>query len=301
MTKQTARVQWMVEKEYDGLLLRDYLQDVQGISRRLLKTVKYGGGAMMVNREIRSVRSRLQAGDQIELQFPPEVTSGRIQPEPIPLSIVYEDDAVLVIDKPAGMATIPSINHPSGTIANAVLAYYQQQHLPFTVHIVTRLDRDTSGLLLIAKHRYSHSLLSKAQQHGTIKRSYQAITEGELVLDQCTIDEPIGRKEGSIIQRTVTEDGKCAHTAYKVIRRQNGYSLVDVTLQTGRTHQIRVHFSHIGYPITGDQLYGASGCLINRQALHCSSLAFDHPFTAKPMIFQSALPEDMNNLLIKTL
>lgn len=293
-------MQWIVEKMYDGMLLRDYLQDVQKMSRRILKAVKHDGGTIIVNGEINSVRSRLQAGDWIELHFPPEVTSARIRPEAIPLSVIYEDDAVLVIDKPAGMATIPSINHPGGTIANAVLAHYKQQQLPFTIHIVTRLDRDTSGLLLIAKHRYSHSLLSKSQQKGTIKRCYQAIVKGELSTDQGTIDEPIGRKEGSIIERIVTENGKNARTMYKVIRHQNGYSLIHAILQTGRTHQIRVHFSHIGYPLAGDKLYGASGCLINRQALHCSHLEFVHPFTGEVMTFQSAFPEDMSDLLMKT-
>lgn len=301
MTKQMKKdVQWIVEKKYDGMLLRDYLQNVQEMSRRILKAVKHEGGAIIVNGETHSVRFRLQTGDRIELQFPPEVIGAGITPEFIPLRIIYEDTAVLIIDKPAGMATIPSINHPNGTIANAVLAHYQQNQLPFTIHVVTRLDRDTSGLLLIAKHRYSHSLLSKSQQNGKVKRHYQAITEGELAMDKGVIDEPIGRKEGSIIERTVTDEGKEARTLYQVIQRPNGYSLVDVTLQTGRTHQIRVHFSHIGYPLAGDSLYGASGCLIGRQALHCSKLEFSHPFTGETMKFQSVFPEDMNNLLRKT-
>lgn len=295
--QQVTRVKWTITNEYDGMLVRDYLQQVQGVSRRILKEVKFAGGEIRVNGKAQSVRFSLGTGDQLELKLPPETIGTCMYPETMPLSVVYEDDGVLVIDKPAGIATIPSMNQPSGTIANGVLAYYKQQRIPFTVHVVTRLDRDTSGLLLIAKHRYSHSLLSRLQREGKVKRHYQAIVEGTLPMNQGTINKPIGRKQGSIIERTVTETGKQAITHYHVIQETAAHSLVDVNLETGRTHQIRVHFSHIGHPLVGDDLYGGTSNVIDRQALHCYQIEFEHPFTREVMRFNSAIPEDMNRLI----
>ena len=219
-----------------------------------------------------------------------------MRPEHLPLKIVYEDEAILVIDKRAGMATIPSIHHPSQTVATAVLAYYERRNIPFTVHIVTRLDRETSGLVLVAKHRYSHSLLSMEQINGSIERGYDAIVEGVLEQPDGVIDAPIGRKEGSIIERTVRADGKKAITHYETVQQTKTHSLINVKPETGRTHQIRVHFSFIGHPLAGDDLYGGSRDIINRQALHCSTIRFLHPLTKKRMEFHASLPNDMTGL-----
>ncbi|WP_405027653.1 RluA family pseudouridine synthase [Lentibacillus songyuanensis] len=286
-------MKWIIKQKHDGMLLRDYLQHVQGISRRILKAVKYDGGKILVDGKQQSVRTQIKQGEAVQLLFPPEIIGNGMKAESMPLQVIYEDDAVLVIDKPSGVATIPSMNQSSGTIANGVLAHYQRHNLPYTVHVVTRLDRDTSGLLLIAKHRYSHSLLSRSQKTGEVKRCYQAIVEGELSADYGTISEPIGRKEGSIIERTVIESGKPAMTHYQVIQQKKGMSLVDIHLETGRTHQIRVHFSYIGHPLAGDNLYGGSKRFITRQALHCRCIAFVHPFTHNNMHFESPLPDDM--------
>lgn len=293
-------MKWKIAQQHDGMLLREYLQQVQGLSRRILKAVIHDGGKIMVNKKVQSVRFRLTAGEEVQLTFPPEEVGASLHPEPMQLDIIYEDDAVLVINKPAGIVTIPSMNDTSGTIANGVLAHYQKHSLPFTVHVVTRLDRDTSGILLIAKHRYSHSLLAKSQKAGKVKRGYRAIVEGGLPIDG-TINAPIGRKEGSIIERTVTETGKPAVTHYQVIQQSEAFSFVDVRLETGRTHQIRVHFSHIGHPLAGDQLYGGTNRLISRQALHCCHIAFVHPFTKEIMEFHTNIPEDMNQLIKETM
>jgi 23S rRNA pseudouridine1911/1915/1917 synthase len=218
-------------------------------------------------------------------------------PQPLPLSIVYEDDYLLVVNKPPFMSTIPSREHPTGTLANALLYYYDQQQLPTTIHVVTRLDRDTSGLLLVAKHRHVHHLLSELQKRGQIKRRYEAVCHGQLSQDKGTIDAPIGRKSDSIIEREVREDGQRAVTHFQVIKRMQHYTHVSLQLETGRTHQIRVHMSHIGHPLVGDELYGGSREKLSRQALHSKELSFFHPFVQKEYCFQSDLPEDMKRLI----
>ncbi|ASN07433.1 RNA pseudouridine synthase [Virgibacillus necropolis] len=277
--------------------IHDYLRSVQSFSRRLVKNVKDSKGKIQVNGTCQTVRYRLSSGDELEVGFPPEIVGKGLFPEDLPLTIVYEDEAVLVIDKPAGIATIPSFKHLKGTIANAVLGHYRKHQIPYTVHVVTRLDRDTSGLMLIAKHQYSHSLLSGEQKAGKVNRNYSAVVEGSLSQLEGTIDANIGRKEGSIIERMVTESGKKAITHYQVVEQSTNYSLVDIRLETGRTHQIRVHFAHVGHPLAGDDLYGGSTKDFNRQALHCTELTFCHPFTKKVMHFQSSPPSELLHLI----
>src|SRR5699024_42782 len=154
--------------------------------------------------------------------------------------------------------TAPSPHNQTGTVANGLLAYYEVNNIPYTVHAVTRLDKDTSGLLLIAKHRYSHSLLATSQLAGKVQRQYKAVIGGHLLDKEGTINAPIGRKADSIIERAVVKNGKEAITHYKVEAESEKYSFLDVELETGRTHQIRVHFSSIGHPVAGDSLYGGS-------------------------------------------
>jgi 23S rRNA pseudouridine1911/1915/1917 synthase len=290
-------VKWIIEQAHAGMLLRDFLKEIHGFSRRIIKTVILDGGEIMVNGIPQTVRYHLRVGDILQLTFPPEKISPGMVAEEMDLRMVYEDDDVIVINKAPGIAMIPSFHHPSGTIANGVLAHYAKHNIPYTVHVVTRLDRDTSGLTLIAKHRYSHSRLAEAQQTGVVRRKYKAIAEG--VMDQVkgVIDAPIGRKEGSIIERAVQNTGKRAITHYQVIQEFGHYSLVEIELETGRTHQIRVHFSHVGHPLAGDDLYGGTKTLIKRQALHCYELAFDHPTTGKPIRLHAELPDDMLKLV----
>ncbi|WP_186575736.1 RluA family pseudouridine synthase [Aquibacillus kalidii] len=288
---------WTVDEEYDGFLLRDYLLQVRGFSRRILKGIKFDGGQLLVNGEDSRVRRVLQVGDKVEVLFPPEKKGSFMNPELIQLDIVYEDDDVLVVNKPPGMATIPSFNHGSGTLANGILGYYQTKQIPYTIHIVTRLDKDTSGLVLVAKHRFSHSILSKDQKLGKVNRSYFAIIEGQMVDKEGTIEEPIARKPDSIIERMVHENGQRAVTHYRVKEKVGPFSLMDIKLETGRTHQIRVHFSYLDHPLVGDSLYGGSTTYMERQALHCQSLAFTQPLTNQRLSFTCEIPEDMKGLL----
>lgn len=290
-------MEWIIEEDNDGMRIRDYLQMVHGFSRRILKAIKFDGGQIRVNGTPVTVRYRLRAGDQLKIDFPPEIKSKYMHPEDLKLCIVYEDADILVINKQAGMPVIPSFQHPTGTVANAVLGYYEKNHIPYTIHTVTRLDRYTSGVMLIAKHRYSHSILSGFLKSGKVERSYQALVEGSLLEKEGRIDLAIGRKEGSIIERTVMERGKRAVTHYKVMQEFPDFSLVRIQLETGRTHQIRVHFSHLGHPLLGDTLYGGKSVQIQRQALHCNEISFLHPATKERMRFVSDLPGDMNALL----
>lgn len=292
-------MKWTIDTENTGKLIRYYLQHVHGFSRKIIKSIVHNDGKILVNGEPKTVRYPLREGDELSVIFPKEQRGHYLTPEDLPLVVVYEDDDVLVIEKPPGVATVPSGIHRSGTIANAVLGHYERQGISYTFHVVTRLDRDTSGLLLIAKHRYSHSLLVRSQKARAISRSYQAVVEGHLENKNGTIDAPIGRKDGSIIERIVRDDGKYARTHYEVLKESEQHSLVDIRLETGRTHQIRVHFAHIGHPLAGDDLYGGSTDFISRQALHCHWLQFENPLSKETLEFSLPPADDMEALVKK--
>ena len=286
-----------ISQEWNDKLLRDYLRKEIRLSKRALKAIKFSDGMLEVNGEGRTVRHVLKTNDLVSITFPYEETSPTLIPEDMPLSILYEDDHSLVLNKPQDQPVIPSQKHSSGTVANGVLAHLQKQNLPYTVHTVTRLDRETSGVMLIAKHRYAHDFFSRMQKTHEIHRRYIAIVEGELPSEKGVIDAPIGRKDGSIIERTVRDDGKPARTHYQVIERHNGYTAVAVRLETGRTHQIRVHFQHIGHPLAGDDLYGGTFQWIDRHALHSFELSYLDPFTQEERTFHAFPPEDMTRIL----
>lgn len=290
-------MRWVIKQQDHNKEVLEYLRDIHSFSKRIITAIKFSGGQMVVNGKPITVRYRLQTGDVLAIQFPPEEVGQNLSPEDLPLHIIYEDDDIIVVNKPAGVAVMPSANHKTGSLANRLLAYYAKHHIPYTVHIVTRLDRDTSGLLLVAKHRYSHSLLAKAQQTGEIKRRYSALVTGYFKNKQGIINAPIARKAGSIIEREVNHLGRNAVTAYNVLKEMNGISFIEVTLKTGRTHQIRVHFSYMGHPLLGDDLYGGTKELIDRQALHCHYLSFKHPLTKKQVSYHLPLPNDMRLLI----
>ncbi|MBM7659735.1 23S rRNA pseudouridine1911/1915/1917 synthase [Bacillus mesophilus] len=287
---------WVIGSEDDGKLVREFLK-AKDISKIALTDIKFNGGKIVVNSQEVTVRTILKVDDVVKVIFPIEHPSEEMVEENLPLSIVFEDDYLLIINKQAFMPTIPSREHPRGSLANALLHYYKKQGIGSTIHIVNRLDRDTTGLLIVAKHRYTHHLFSKQQKATLIRRTYEAIVEGELKEDVGNINAPIGRKDTSIIEREVREDGQEAITQYEVLNRFKGFTHVSLTLQTGRTHQIRVHMSHIGHPLLGDELYGGGKELIFRQALHSRTLTFTHPITSQPLSFSASLPEDMQQVL----
>lgn len=282
--------------------LREFLLK-NNISRTALTDIKYHGGKITINGKEENVRYVLQLDDTVTIQFPAESINEHIICEAIPLHIVYEDDVLLVVEKPAGMSTIPSREHPNGTLANAIAYYYSQIEHTGTVHFVTRLDYDTSGLVLVAKYRHVHHLLSLSQQHNTITKEYLAIIAGILTHPSGRIDQPIARTSDSIILREVRSDGQPASTLYSTestfqIGAQT-YSLLRLQLLTGRTHQIRVHMRYLGHPLLGDALYGGDCTLLQRQALHCARLQFAHPITREPMQFESDFPNDLRAIFSK--
>jgi 23S rRNA pseudouridine1911/1915/1917 synthase len=289
------RMEWTITQRSENKKIKNFLHE-NLISRRTLKAIKFNGGHIHVNGKEIDVRYLLKAGDILEVTFPPEDISEKIQGEDIPLDIVYEDSDVLVLNKPAGMNTIPSREHPKGSLANAIIGYYDKNQISSTVHIVTRLDRQTSGLLLVAKHRHVHHLFTIQQNKKTVKRRYEAFVEGRLDNKQGSIIAPIGRKSDSIIEREVRCDGKYASTHYEVLGEYDEFSHLSLDLETGRTHQIRVHLTHIGHPLLGDDLYGGKVDRLERQALHCVQLSFYHPLCKKEMNFLSKLAEDLHQL-----
>lgn len=290
------RLSWSIRSSDEGLLLREFLKKEQ-ISKSALTDIKFQGGRILLNGEERTVRTVLKEGDYLEVEFPEEIPSEGLLPEHIPLSICYEDPYVLVVNKQAGMSTIPSREHPNGSLANALLGYYQSQGIQATTHIVTRLDRDTSGLVLIAKHRHIHHILSQDQRNRAIHRVYEALVHGKMVESSGTVTKPIGRDPDSIIVRMVREDGQYACTHYHVKKVFEDVSYVELTLETGRTHQIRVHMASLGHPLVGDDLYGGHRDFLSRQALHCRQLTFIHPIDRRKLTFQAELPEDFLHFL----
>ncbi|MBU8877482.1 RluA family pseudouridine synthase [Bacillus sp. FJAT-29790] len=290
------QLQWQITDIDEKKFIIDFLKEKE-ISKTALTDIKFKGGFITVNGEEETVRYILKQGDLLHVEFPEESPSAGIKGEALLLDILYEDDFVIVVNKQAGMSTIPSREHPAGSLASALIHYYEQIGLTSTSHIVTRLDRDTSGIVLIAKHRHVHHLLSKQQKAGEIKRFYEAFAEGLLTTDSGVIEKPIARKQNSIIEREVSPDGQYACTRYEVIRSSAAFTHLQLQLETGRTHQIRVHLSYLGHPLVGDDLYGGKTALLSRQALHCCELSFFHPFLEKNLTFKQELPEDMKRLL----
>lgn len=277
-------------------LLREALGE-WGISKRTLASVKYGGGQILVNGAEVTVRHPLEKGDAVTVIFPNEEHGKGLLAEDGDLNIVYEDDALLIVEKPPLQNTIPSREHPFGSLANIVAKHFNDNGIPSTLHIATRLDRDTSGLVCIAKNRHIHHMISMQQQEKKMKRRYEALVHGVVDKDQFTITAPIGRKNSSIIEREVREDGQFAETEVRVLKRLPDYSHISLQLNTGRTHQIRVHLAHVGHPLVGDDLYGGKRELLDRQALHCTELELIHPVSGQKLFFNSSLNEDMQALI----
>ncbi len=246
---------------------------------------------------------RLAGGETIAVQLPPaEEPLSAPAPELIPLNVVYEDRDVLVIDKPAGLAVHPAVGHETGTLVNALLARYpylegsDPEGRPGIVH---RLDKDTSGLLVVGKSQRAVEGLKAQFKAQTVRKSYLALVVGHLPVAQGLIDAPVGRHPRWRQRFTVRSDGRPARTRFTVLETWPGYSLVEARPETGRTHQIRVHFAYIGHPVAGDPVYGPrkDRLGVGRQYLHASSLGFRHPVTGQPLEFTSPLPNDLQRAL----
>lgn len=276
--------------------VKSFLKE-QGISKGLLAKIKFQGGKIFVNDVIQNVLYYLKSGDQVRIIIPDEGEHETVLLDETPIDIVFEDEHILVVNKPAGVSSIPAQYHPNHTMANRVKAHYKRQgYVNQVVHVVTRLDRDTSGLMLFAKHGFAHAKLDVQLREKNFVKKYQALLSGKVdtLVTHDRIELPIGRDYTSLIKRMVSEEGRYANTEYWLEKRNDELALVDIQLHTGRTHQIRVHFSAIGCPLVGDDMYGGTMNLpLVRQALHCYELHFTHPFTKKALAFQCPLPTDM--------
>ena len=292
-------VKWKV-KEQDPKVLREFLR-YKKISRRIIGRTKFHGGSFEVNGEEVTVRKELKIGDTVQLNLPIQEANPTLETSNKKLDIIYEDTHYLVVNKPAGLLSVPSPINRTDTIANRAKGYFiRNNYRHQVVHIVTRLDRYTTGVMVIAKNTLAHSMIGELLENQQIDKYYEAIVEGYIKEEKGFITHPIARSTESIIERVVSASGKESITEYKVLKElPNELSHISLALHTGRTHQIRVHMSHIGHPLAGDDLYGGSVDQINRQALHCQKVMFKHPFTGEKMSFEASLPPDMKNLIDK--
>jgi len=258
-------------------------------------------GNVLVNGIAEKASHKTEAGEKIEITVPPPAATGLL-PEAIPVKIIYEDDDLLVIDKPAGLTVHPAPGHPSHTLVNAVLSHLNEIEDDGEVTrpgIVHRLDKDTSGVMLVAKNNVALANLADQFKARTVKKTYITLVKGILRPDKGVIDAPIGRDSGDRKKMAVTGEsrGRAARTNYRVIRYVGKNTLLEIMPETGRTHQIRVHLAAIGYPVFGDITYGKKSAFLNRQFLHAQKIGFNLPATGKWVEFESPLPEDLEQAL----
>ncbi len=286
------QITWTVSQDMEGRMVKDVVKRTHHLSAGLWKRIKWNGRVTVNGVDIHNARTPLHVGDVVLLEWSEE---SDIVPADIPLSIVYEDDTLLVVNKGPGMIIHPTSHGAHDTLVNAVAGYFQKKQENAGIHPIYRLDRNTTGLVVVAKSAKGQYDLSHS--HDQIYREYLALISGHLEEKQGCIDRPIGRKPGSIVEWMVRDDGKRAVTDYEVLGETESYSLLKIHLLTGRTHQIRVHFQSLGHPLLGDDLYGGSCDLIDRQALHAYSVKLKHPVTGENMEWKAPIPEDMGKLM----
>ena len=290
-------IDYIIDEDSAGLRVEQFLRRKR-YSGQNLSEIKKMPKSILVNGVHYYMRQELSTGDHLQVRICEPQNSEKIPPTKLPLDIIYEDEDLLVLNKPAGMPIHPSLNNYTNSIANALAYYFQSQGKPFIFRCCNRLDRDTSGLTIVSKHLVSGSILSDMTKYREVHREYLAIARGSVTPSEGTIQAPLGRKEGTIIERTVDwEHGEDAVTHYKVVKEANGHSLVSLRLETGRTHQIRIHMKYLGYPLIGDYLYNPDMEYMTRQALHSHHMEFTHPITGEHMSFTAPLPEDMARVM----
>ncbi|ACX67324.1 RluA family pseudouridine synthase [Paenibacillus sp. Y412MC10] len=323
-------IRYVVPSHEDGMLLKTILQKRMGVSRKLLSRLKLTEQGIMLNGTRVYISVKVQAGDLVEIRMEQE-RSNDMLPQPMELHILYEDEHLLVLNKPAGVIVHPTHGHYTDTLANGVVHYWQEKGWNYRFRAVHRLDQETSGVLVIAKNAYIHQHVSEQMIAGTVDKRYVAFVHGRPSSQTGDIDGPIDRDPLEPHRRIVTPEGYPSLTRYRVCETYPSASLVELKLETGRTHQIRVHMLSIGCPLIGDQMYrhpvyseqgllpdaperdedsnGAVGSLdplaatimrldgyMDRQALHAASLTLMHPIEGKTMVFTAPLPEDMKSL-----
>ena len=279
-------IDYIIDEDSAGLRVEQFLRRKR-YSGQNLSEIKRMPKSILVNGVHYYMRQELSTGDHLQVRICETQNSEKIPSTKLPLDIIYEDEDLLVLNKPAGMPIHPSLNNYTNSMANALAYYFQSQGKPFIFRCCNRLDRDTSGLTIVSKHLVSGSILSDMTKYREVHREYLAIARGSVT-----------PSEGTIIERTVDwEHGEDAVTHYKVVKEANGHSLVSLRLETGRTHQIRIHMKYLGYPLIGDYLYNPDMEYMTRQALHSHHMEFTHPITGEHMSFTASLPEDMARVM----
>ncbi|HET7232406.1 MAG TPA: RluA family pseudouridine synthase [Longimicrobium sp.] len=281
-----------VTDEEAGRTVQDVLTGPMQVSRRMIQKLTRAQG-ILLNRRAPFLGRKVKAGDVVSARIQRDEEPGLL-PVEMPLDIVYEDGDVLVLNKPPGVLVHPTSPEQRETLAHGVAFHFAQRDLRARVRPVHRIDRDTSGLVLFANSAMAHQLLDKQLREGVIGRAYLALVDGVMEGDQGVIDAPIGRDPRRPNLRAVRPNTEPARTRWRVIDRFPNATLLELELETGRTHQIRVHMQHAGHPVLGDRQYGRAGVrLIGRQALHASRLTFHHPTSGQEMTFEAPLPDDM--------
>lgn len=289
INKETLRLEYEVESTQEGRKVIDICVKHMQISSRLFRTCK-NNKAIFLNGVWGSVNRLCKSGDVITVML--DHDENTFDPEPISIEVVYEDCDMLVVNKPPFLVVHPTKGHPFGTLANALS--YRQYELKedYKIRFINRLDRDTSGVLLVAKNGYAQQIISEQMKANEVDKIYYALVEGIVEKDFDTIDLPIDRAQEEDVKRIVMDEGMPSITHYEVVERYKAHTLVQIKLETGRTHQIRVHFSHIGHPVLGDALYGSPSEMIDRQALHCYKMVAKPPREEEKKVFVAELPED---------
>lgn len=288
-------------KEFEGQTVKSLLREMK-ISAKTVTVLKKKPLGITANGKHVTVRYALREGDVLRFDISDEESSQNIVPSPLPVDVIFEDGSVILLSKPPFMPTHPSHGHYDDTLANALCHYMQRSGEPFVFRPVNRLDRNTSGVVLVAKDRIAAAALSESLQMGKIRKKYLAVLLGVPTESRGKIETYIRRREESIIYREVCSecpDADYALTEFEVLEISGDYALVSASPITGRTHQLRLHFAHIGCPIVGDDLYGSSSDIIARQALHAYSLTFPCPASGEEISAQAPLPEDFKEALLK--
>ncbi|KEZ49831.1 RluA family pseudouridine synthase [Metabacillus indicus] len=288
-----------VKKEWAGLSLQQMVKEKLHVPKGLAHSFRINKD-VKVNEKDPDWTQPLKESDSVMIRVYQEEDCGTAA-EYMELDFLYEDDHFLIVNKPAGMDTHPNEPSQTGTLANGIASHFQMNGLSRKIRHIHRLDRDTSGAVVFAKHALSHAVLDRLLEERKVKRTYTAVVQGEVKQKKGRIDHPIGKDRHHPSRRRVSPGGQPAITHFKRegYTRKFDVSLLKLQLDTGRTHQIRVHVSHIGFPITGDVLYGGNQNLIRRQALHASEISVVHPFTGEEIEVSAPFPEDMRDLLVR--
>lgn len=281
----------------EEMTLKEVLLDKLNFSVRSLSRMKREK-SVLVNGVYKKPSLKVSRGDLIEVKIDEE--KANFEPQDLNLQIIYDDFDIIMVNKPPFMVVHPTKSHYDNTIANGISYYIEKHKENVKIRFVNRLDMNTSGLVIIAKNAYAHHTLSTAMSENKVEKTYITVVNGIIEEDEGTINEPIYRPEEDSIKRVIDERGQASVTHYKVVERLNDATVLEVKLETGRTHQIRVHMAHIGHGIIGDELYGyIDENLINRQALHAYSLEFEQPRTKEILKFKTDIPKDMQELISK--